>query len=199
VRRLGALALVLTGASCGADRAASVAHPATTALPAVAQEPPADAASAHDHDVSEGGVLTDGGEEAGVPPARRVIVGPDPLGILESVPFEPGSAKLPKNADVILRAVVTFLARVKPGVRVEVAGHAVAKEGAAGTKLAQQRADRVRAALIGLGIDAERLVAVGHAWEEPPPESVAPAAPWNPVPPPPPPDVRFVFIDDPTP
>ena len=147
--------------------------------------------------------MADGSDQAGISPGRPVVVRPGRLRLLQRIEFALWSTSLPKDTDVVLKDAISQLTlfKINPAVRIEVAGHAVENEGVAGKRLAQQRCDRVRTALIRLGVDGHRLIAVGHAWEkpDPPPDwSVAPVAPWNPTPSPPKPSVTLEFIDDPS-
>jgi len=119
-----------------------------------------------------------------------------PIRILEMIPFAPGSASLPANANAVLRALLEFLANYEDrsgGLhrRIEVRGYADASEGAAARSLSQQRAERTRSALIALGVDRRRLTAVGYGMESP----LVPSPDGRKMNP----RVSFTFIDEPAP
>src|SRR5262249_953253 len=110
--------------------------------------------------------------------SRVPIYGTTPVRVLVSIPFASGSARIPGDARTTLAAVAEALASgVLP--RLEVAGYADAREGPAAARLARQRAERVRDALVALGVDPKRLTAVGHGTEAAPGGSPDGGRPFN--------------------
>jgi cytochrome c5 len=75
--------------------------------------------------------------------------------VLGEINFEGSSAALPGDAAATVEAVAHY-ATANPGVRVEIATHA----SQAGAELAKERAQAVRAALVGGGVQEDRI-AVG--------------------------------------
>src|SRR6185436_14923290 len=94
------------------------------------------------------------------------IYGDTMIVILHRIPFEPKSATIRKDFEPMLEAVAELVTKRVKG-KVEIQGHADASEGAAGKRLARERAEAVRKALIELGVDSARLVAVGYGSQKP--------------------------------
>ncbi len=84
-----------------------------------------------------------------------------------AIAFPPGKAELPADADTALAQIAEFLGR-HPGQRALLRGHTDAT-GRADTNLSlsEQRATAVRAALVALGVPAERLGVEGVGAAEP--------------------------------
>jgi len=87
--------------------------------------------------------------------------------VLEGVTFETSSAKLTSDAKAVLDRVAGSL-KDWPEIHLEVSGHTDSTGSAAyNQKLSQQRADSVREYLVGAGIAADHITAVGHGQDEP--------------------------------
>jgi len=88
--------------------------------------------------------------------------------ITEKVMFETGKADIKVDSNQLLKDVGTVL-RENPSVsKLRIEGHtdSVGKD-KANKKLSQDRADSVKAFLVGVGIDETRLEAVGYGEEKP--------------------------------
>jgi OOP family OmpA-OmpF porin len=94
--------------------------------------------------------------------ARFEVAGPV---VLKGVRFETASARLTEDARSTLDTVAESL-RGRTDVHVEIAGHTDARE-PDDRKLAQRRAESVRAYLIVKGVPPEILVARGYGAEDP--------------------------------
>lgn len=87
--------------------------------------------------------------------------------VSHSMQFEEGSATLRADAQPFVKGMADMLRR-NPELRLRIEAHTLlAGEGAANQRLSQRRADAVRAALIGLGIDGARLTAKGLGSSQP--------------------------------
>jgi len=83
------------------------------------------------------------------------------------IAFAPGTAELPADADTALAEIAGFLSR-HPGQRALLRGHTDATGRAeTNVSLSEQRATAVRAALVALGVAAERLGVEGVGAAEP--------------------------------
>lgn len=92
---------------------------------------------------------------------------PGQLLSLRPITFEANEARLRPNAqsalDVIARGLIA-----QPNLKVEVGGHASLTGSADETlELSQQRAESVRAYLIGKGVAADQLIATGYGKKQP--------------------------------
>jgi outer membrane protein OmpA-like peptidoglycan-associated protein len=89
------------------------------------------------------------------------------IGDLAGIGFSPGSAKLDATSEPLARAYEMLTEY--PGLFVEIAGHTSAGEGNAerAMTLSLQRAEAVKAALVARGIDASRIMTVGHGADKP--------------------------------
>ena len=93
---------------------------------------------------------------------------PEPLVFAsDALEFAFGSAALPADADVVLKQAVKYVSR-NPQSRVLIVGHTdwVGKQ-SANQPLSEERAQAVKAYLIGRGVDPRRLVAEGRGELEP--------------------------------
>jgi OOP family OmpA-OmpF porin len=93
---------------------------------------------------------------------------PEPLVFAsDALEFAFGSAVLPADADVVLKQAVKYVSR-NPQSRVLIVGHTdwVGKQ-SANQPLSEERAQAVKAYLIGRGVDPRRLVAEGRGELEP--------------------------------
>jgi outer membrane protein OmpA-like peptidoglycan-associated protein len=87
--------------------------------------------------------------------------------VLKGVSFVSGKATLTRNSFTILDMVCESLLEW-PEVRLEIQGHTDNQgKAAANVKLSQERADAVRAYLVGKGVAANRLTAVGYGSTKP--------------------------------
>lgn len=87
--------------------------------------------------------------------------------VLKGVTFESGKARLRADSETILDGVAETLQR-RPDLRVEIGGHTDSRGAEAyNQSLSQQRADAVLAYLVGRGIDAGRLSALGYGESRP--------------------------------
>jgi outer membrane protein OmpA-like peptidoglycan-associated protein len=87
--------------------------------------------------------------------------------VLQDVVFETGKADLKPGADARLQPLAQYL-QANPAVKVRIDGHTDSQGSAAmNQQLSQARADSVRAALSGMGVDGSRIDAVGHGQSQP--------------------------------
>ena len=99
-------------------------------------------------------------ETAPLPEAGRPLV-------LEGVNFETDSAKLTPESEAIIDKVADGL-RSHPEVKVEVGGHTdSAGRRRVNHRLSKARAEAVRDDLIGKGVPASQMTAVGYGWSTP--------------------------------
>lgn len=101
-------------------------------------------------------------------PRGRVVVTDTETEILDVIEFAPGTAALRAKSFAILDAVAATL-RGNPGISlVEVQSHTSGTgDEAANLALTEQRAAVVRAYIIGLGVEPERLDAQGYGDTQP--------------------------------
>lgn len=86
---------------------------------------------------------------------------------IRDITFEFNSARLTKNAQILMENVVSFL-RSDPKVHLSISGHTDSKgSDAYNLKLSRARAKEVRDYLIGYGIAASRLDAAGYGERRP--------------------------------
>jgi len=87
--------------------------------------------------------------------------------VLHGVNFETARATLTTNARTLLDAVAADLA-ARPGLKVEIGGHTDSRGNEAyNQSLSEKRAQSVQAYLVGQGVAAERLTAVGYGEAQP--------------------------------
>ena len=87
--------------------------------------------------------------------------------VSHSIAFEEGSATLLADSQPFVKGMADMLRR-NPGVRLRIEAHTLLGGNAAtNQKLSQRRADAVRAALIGLGIEGSRLAVKGLGSTQP--------------------------------
>ena len=95
--------------------------------------------------------------------------------VLKGVTFLPGSATLTAEAKVVLDTAVAALSGQK-SLEVELGGHTDSQgKDAANLALSQRRAESVRQYLVGKGIDAGRMTAVGYGETQPIADNNTPA------------------------
>jgi OOP family OmpA-OmpF porin len=101
---------------------------------------------------------------AQMPPAR---LGADRIELLTPISFETGGAVLTPEGHHVLDAVVGIL-RANPGMRIEIGVHTDSRGADAfNQRVSQERADAIRAFLVGRGVSAARLTAVGYGETRP--------------------------------
>jgi OOP family OmpA-OmpF porin len=88
-------------------------------------------------------------------------------GVIQGINFATGSAKITKDSHKVLDKAVQVLVDY-PDVRMEIGGHTdnVGKD-EYNKELSQKRAESVKEYLVGKGISADRLTAVGYGMEKP--------------------------------
>ena len=95
--------------------------------------------------------------------------------VLKGVTFLPGSATLTAEAKTVLDTAAAALSG-QQGLEVELGGHTDAQgKDAANQALSQRRAESVRQYLVGKGIDAGRMTAVGYGETQPIADNNTPA------------------------
>jgi OOP family OmpA-OmpF porin len=88
-------------------------------------------------------------------------------GVIEGITFAPGKARILRRSFPTLNKAAQVLKEF-PEIRLEVAGHTDNKGKASYNQtLSQRRADAVKKYLVGKGIDAARLTAVGYGMDRP--------------------------------
>jgi outer membrane protein OmpA-like peptidoglycan-associated protein len=97
----------------------------------------------------------------------RPLIWAGPERIYPTIHFAPGSTVIPKDNEPLLDAMATAILSKRVDGTVEVQGHADPSEGAAAKRLATERAERVRNALIARGVDPSRISAVGYGSRNP--------------------------------
>lgn len=80
--------------------------------------------------------------------------------------FDPGRATPRPESQEQLRNIAEIM-KAYPNVKLTVGGHTDDRDPQANLKLSQQRAEAVKAGLVGLGVDASRLEAVGYGQQNP--------------------------------
>lgn len=86
---------------------------------------------------------------------------------LNSLQFETGKATLKTESYVLLADLIEIM-HLKPGMKIEISGHTDSDgEDASNLTLSQQRANAVKTYLISKGINASRIVAIGHGETRP--------------------------------
>ena len=108
-------------------------------------------------------------DEDGCPDTGSVAAGPaERLAITEHIGFERGRADISPSAKPLLNHIADRINAHREIVRIRVEGHAD-DVGSTRTnhKISQARAEAVREYLIGRGVDADRLQAVGFGGERP--------------------------------
>ncbi len=88
-------------------------------------------------------------------------------GVIKGINFKTGSAEITKDSHTVLDNAVQVLVDY-PDVKLEIGGH-TDNVGKAefNRELSQKRADSVKTYLVGKGISADRLTAVGYGMDKP--------------------------------
>jgi uncharacterized repeat protein (TIGR01451 family) len=106
-------------------------------------------------------------DNAGCPEKQLVKIGDDRLDILEGVHFKTDLAVIEPHSYPVLDNVVAVL-KAHGQLKIQIEGHTDSKgDPAYNKKLSQRRADAVVAYLVGKGIAADRLTAIGFGEERP--------------------------------
>lgn len=101
------------------------------------------------------------------PKVANVVVTANELKLKQQVHFQTGSAVILPDSQAIIEELAEVL-RSKPEMRLEIQGHTDNTGTAAfNQRLSQERAEAVRAALVGAGIAADRLDAKGYGQDKP--------------------------------
>ena len=97
-----------------------------------------------------------------------VILSPDRLRVLDPITFTTSRTKIRRRSLRVLDNLAAVLVQHPELTRIRIAGHTDDRGGASLNKqLSRRRAEAVREYLVGRGIAAERLEAVGHGEERP--------------------------------
>jgi outer membrane protein OmpA-like peptidoglycan-associated protein len=97
-----------------------------------------------------------------------VEVAANEIKIKKQIHFETNSAKINPDSTALVEEIADVINRTTRIKRVEIQGHTDNTGGKDHNKtLSQQRANTVREALIALGVDGGRVVAVGYGQEKP--------------------------------
>jgi outer membrane protein OmpA-like peptidoglycan-associated protein len=99
--------------------------------------------------------------------ANVAVVGKE-LKLGTQIHFVTNSASILPDSQALLQEIAAVLAQHAEIRRLEIQGHTDDTGGAAYNKrLSQDRAEAVRSALVGLGVESSRLSAVGHGADKP--------------------------------
>ena len=102
------------------------------------------------------------------PKRPNVSVAGQELKLTSQVHFVTNSASILPDSQALLQEIAAVLAQHAEIRRLEIQGHTDDTGGAAYNKrLGQDRAEAVRAALVGLGVESSRLSAVGYGADKP--------------------------------
>ncbi len=103
----------------------------------------------------------------GCPAPKLIVVKDDRIELKQKIHFATGQAKILPDSFPLLREITEAL-RSREKVRVRIEGHTDARGSMnINTKLSKARAEAVRAFLVGAGIEATRLTAVGFGASQP--------------------------------
>jgi outer membrane protein OmpA-like peptidoglycan-associated protein len=169
---IGAALAGSSGTACGAEPSTESAHPVVGARePIDATSGPEASANVPtpDGSVADGPIADVGTDAIDVPDvvARIPIYGSTSIVIIPQIHFAPHVTKLSGGDKDTLKEIADLLA-VEPLIRrVSVQGHADRTEEPFAKRLSVERAQHAREALIRLGVDPSRLVAVGYGAERP--------------------------------
>lgn len=118
-------------------------------------------------DATEGPVPDDG-----LPASGCRVVGNK---VLCTFHFEPGSAKLPRQAEAVIQEA-NFLSAGRQGLRISVDGYAAPDEGGRGMELSQDRADAVMRRLVeGSDLEYDAVISTGRGTRRPAAAAQTPA------------------------
>jgi len=107
-------------------------------------------------------------DEDGCPDKAKVEITAEKIAILEKVNFKTGKATIMKNSFELLDQVANVFIQYPRIKKVQVEGHTDDRGSEKSNKrLSQRRADAVLKYLVGKGVEAERLVAVGFGEANP--------------------------------
>ena len=93
---------------------------------------------------------------------------------LNSIQFETGKAELKTSSYALLKDLVEIMT-LKPSMKIMIGGHTDSDgDDATNLVLSQKRADAVKNYLIGKGIDAKRIIAIGYGETKPVADNATP-------------------------
>jgi outer membrane protein OmpA-like peptidoglycan-associated protein len=103
---------------------------------------------------------------APVPAQSSVRIAGQKLELKTPIVFQPGSAKLSRDALFVIQEIAPFLEQHPDIGRIEIQSHTVDSDAAANT-LSTERANAIRDALVLLGVPPARLAARGYGGSDP--------------------------------
>jgi len=107
-------------------------------------------------------------ENAGCPKVyEHIVVRDDKIDLKQKIFFQTNKAVILPQSYSLLAEIANVL-KTRPGLKIRVEGHTDSRgKRAANIALSQSRAESVRQYLVGLGVDASRLEAIGFGPDQP--------------------------------